>query len=129
MIKETVRVPLSGLPMLLLWLLVIAASIFTRVVMRKAPILVVLASLVLLGVCICLGGLFTVQPNQGMVLNLFGRYVGTVKQPGLYWVNPFIAKKPISLRVRNFRNQTVEGQRPGWESHRDRSRRCLESRG
>lgn len=51
---------------------------------------------------LCLGGIFTVQPTTGMVLQLFGRYVGTVKEPGLYWVNPFYSKKPVSLRIRNF---------------------------
>lgn len=47
-------------------------------------------------------GFFMVQPNQGKVLLLFGRYVGTVKDEGLRWANPFYQKKAISLRVRNF---------------------------
>jgi len=47
-------------------------------------------------------GFFIVQPNQGKVLQLFGRYVGTVKDEGLRWANPFLHKKAISLRVRNF---------------------------
>jgi regulator of protease activity HflC (stomatin/prohibitin superfamily) len=47
-------------------------------------------------------GFFMVQPNQGRVLLLFGRYVGTVKSEGLRWTNPFYQKKSISLRVRNF---------------------------
>ncbi len=47
-------------------------------------------------------GLFTVQPGQGRVLQLFGSYVGTVRDPGLRWANPFFTKKAISLRVRNF---------------------------
>ena len=51
---------------------------------------------------IALGGFFTVQPNQGVVLTLFGAYRGTVRQAGLQWANPFLKKKPLSLRVRNF---------------------------
>jgi regulator of protease activity HflC (stomatin/prohibitin superfamily) len=47
-------------------------------------------------------GLFTVQPNQGKALQLFGKYAGTVRVPGLFWANPFFTKKAISLRVRNF---------------------------
>ena len=47
-------------------------------------------------------GLFTVQPNEGKVLQLFGRYVGTVREPGLRWANPFFSKRRVSLRVRNF---------------------------
>ncbi len=47
-------------------------------------------------------GLFIVNPNEGRVLQLFGKYVGTVKAPGLRWSNPFYLKHKISLRVRNF---------------------------
>jgi regulator of protease activity HflC (stomatin/prohibitin superfamily) len=47
-------------------------------------------------------GLFMVNPNQAKVLQLFGRYVGSVKAQGLNWANPFFTKRSISLRVRNF---------------------------
>ena len=47
-------------------------------------------------------GLFTVNPNEGRVLTLFGKYVGTVREAGLWFANPFYAKKRISNRVRNF---------------------------
>ena len=57
---------------------------------------------VLLVDIVCLTGLFGVQPNQGAVLQLFGKYVGTVIKPGLHWANPFYSKKRVSLRVRNF---------------------------
>ncbi|WP_169577554.1 SPFH domain-containing protein [Sinimarinibacterium sp. CAU 1509] len=50
----------------------------------------------------CWIGLFMVQPNQAKVLQLFGDYVGTVRTPGLRWANPFLSKKPVSLRIRNF---------------------------
>ena len=51
---------------------------------------------------VMLAGVFTVAPNEGRVLQLFGRYVGTAKEPGLRWANPFLTKKRVSLRVRNF---------------------------
>ena len=51
---------------------------------------------------ISLIGLYTVQPNQSAVLSLFGKYVGTVKDNGLRWNNPFFSKKKVSQRVRNF---------------------------
>ena len=47
-------------------------------------------------------GLFMVNPNEGKVLQLFGRYIGTAKEPGLRYANPLYAKKRISMRVRNF---------------------------
>jgi regulator of protease activity HflC (stomatin/prohibitin superfamily) len=47
-------------------------------------------------------GFFTVHPNEAKVLQLFGRYVGTVREPGLRWANPFYTKRAVSVRVRNF---------------------------
>ncbi|MHC9086503.1 SPFH domain-containing protein [Luteimonas sp. RIT-PG2_3] len=47
-------------------------------------------------------GVYTLQPNQAAVLSLFGKYVGTVKDNGLRWNNPFFSKRKVSLRVRNF---------------------------
>jgi regulator of protease activity HflC (stomatin/prohibitin superfamily) len=47
-------------------------------------------------------GFFQVQPNQGQVMQLFGRYSGTARDEGLRWTNPFYSKRTISLRVRNF---------------------------
>ncbi len=49
-----------------------------------------------------LKGLFQVAPNEGQVLQLFGKYAGTVRLEGLRWTNPFFSKQRISLRVRNF---------------------------
>lgn len=60
------------------------------------------AAPLLLLALIALPGYFTVNPNQGRVLQLFGRYRGTVRTTGLRWANPFYSKKRISLRVRNF---------------------------
>ena len=51
---------------------------------------------------ICWFGLFMVNPNEGKVLQIFGKYAGTAREPGLRWANPFYAKKAVSLRIRNF---------------------------
>lgn len=53
-------------------------------------------------------GLFTVSPNKARVLTLFGRYVGTVHKPGLWFVNPFMLKPHISVRVRNFDTEKMK---------------------
>ncbi|MGB1261863.1 MAG: SPFH domain-containing protein [Cognaticolwellia sp.] len=47
-------------------------------------------------------GFFMVNPKEGRVLQLFGKYAGTVHLPGLRWANPFYTKMRVSLRVRNF---------------------------
>ena len=49
-----------------------------------------------------LKGLFAVQPNVARVMQLFGRYAGTVREQGLRWTNPFYTREAVSLRVRNF---------------------------
>ena len=46
-----------------------------------------------------LGGVFVVQPNSAKVLSLCGRYVGTVKAPGMHFTNPLYAKQTVSLKV------------------------------
>jgi len=47
-------------------------------------------------------GFFQVAPNEGQVLQLFGKYHGTVREEGLRWTNPFCSRRRVSLRVRNF---------------------------
>ena len=69
---------------------------------------VLLAVLVFIANCVATGGFFTLQPNQGCVLVLFGAYQGTVRQDGLHWTNPFNRKFKISLRARNFNGEKLK---------------------
>jgi regulator of protease activity HflC (stomatin/prohibitin superfamily) len=55
-----------------------------------------------------ISGFFTVEPNQAVVLTLFGNYVGTVRESGFWWTNPFTSKQKISLRVRNFSSKIIK---------------------
>jgi regulator of protease activity HflC (stomatin/prohibitin superfamily) len=55
-----------------------------------------------------LPGLVIVNPNESKVLTLFGKYVGTVKQDGFFWVNPFTVKKKVSLRAFNLNGQQLK---------------------
>lgn len=61
------------------------------------PIAGMLFILFILG-CI---GYFTQEPNEARVMIFFGKYVGTVRKTGYFWVNPFITRKKLSLRIRN----------------------------
>lgn len=102
---EKITKPSSGFLFLFLSLAGISASIFLFFIGFPAPkILGVPLTLSL----IILGGFFSVDPNQAMVLLLFGEYKGTVKANGFFWVNPFMTKKKISLRVRNFENKPLK---------------------
>lgn len=61
----------------------------------------------ILGIIFLLGH-FTLQPNEGRVLLLFGEYKGTVRESGFYWTNPFYSKRKVSLRTRNFNSDKLK---------------------
>jgi regulator of protease activity HflC (stomatin/prohibitin superfamily) len=54
------------------------------------------------------GGFMIIQPNESKVLVLFGKYTGTVKDSGFWWVNPFTVKKHVTLRIRNFNSDKIK---------------------
>jgi regulator of protease activity HflC (stomatin/prohibitin superfamily) len=88
---------LKGYFMLLVLLLLVALIVFG--IMLKSPVIIPLAAVLFI---LCLVGLTVVSPNESAVLVLFGSYKGTIKENGFYWVNPFMNKKKISLKARNF---------------------------
>ena len=102
---EKITKPTSGFLLLFLILFGIGTAIFLFTQAFPIPILGVPLLVISL---ISLAGLFIVEPNKAMVLLLFGEYKGTVKVNGFYWVNPFMTKKKISLRVRNFENKPLK---------------------
>ena len=104
MANDIERKAVSGIPALLVILLAAASAVylFARGAASDQPLLLVAGGLLLLTATISLTGLFSVQPNQARVLTLFGKYAGTVRTAGLWWANPFLVKRSISLRVRNF---------------------------
>jgi len=64
-------------------------------------------SMVLLSVFL-LKGVYMLQPNQSALLTLFGAYRGTDHSTGLRWANPFLSKKTVSLRLRNFNSEKLK---------------------
>lgn len=88
-------VVLPALTLLLGWLLV-------RSIIAADVLFIVLYGILALVIFICYFGFFMVHPNQAKVLQLFGTYVGSVRETGLRWANPFYSKESVSLRVRNF---------------------------
>jgi hypothetical protein len=90
-------------------ILIFAASyVFINAVGSGRPgMLFVAIPLVFLAI-LTMTGLFTVQPNQAVVLVLFGTYVGTVRDAGWWWTNPFNLKKRISLRVRSLNGHMIK---------------------
>jgi hypothetical protein len=108
--KEILITPQSGLGMLT-WLLgglIFGLLTFAFGAGRGSGLLALLGVLIGVGCFIGLFGLFTVGPNEAKVLQFFGNYTGTVREPGLRWVNPFYSKRGLSLRVRNFESERLK---------------------
>jgi regulator of protease activity HflC (stomatin/prohibitin superfamily) len=107
--KEISYRSLPGIPVLLALLATIAVAAYLLVAGADTnPAMIGLAILIVTLALFCMAGLYMVEPNQAAVLNLFGKYIGTVKDGGLRWNNPFYAKKKVSLRVRNFESSKLK---------------------
>jgi regulator of protease activity HflC (stomatin/prohibitin superfamily) len=110
MIREIERKAANGIAVLLILLVVTALLVYFIIASARAedPYLIIGYVLALCAVAVLYFGLFVVNPNEGKVLQLFGSYVGTVRDPGLRWANPFYTKKKVSLRVRNFETSKMK---------------------
>ncbi|HWI17766.1 MAG TPA: SPFH domain-containing protein [Vicinamibacterales bacterium] len=110
MIRERAYNGIPGLPMLFA-LLAVDAGLLWMLVMNireeNAPE-IIFAALMIALTTFLMAGLFMVNPNEGKVLQLFGEYKGTAKLQGLRWANPFLMKKKVSLRVRNFESSHLK---------------------
>lgn len=111
MVREIVRKVPSGYTMIIVLLIAQLASIYVVFVTIRAmnsPAQVVAAVLVSMLVAILWAGFFMVHPNEAKVMQLFGKYVGTAREPGLRWANPFYSKARVSTRVRNFESSKLK---------------------
>lgn len=108
--KEAPIRSLPGIPMLLALIAAIAVLIagFIWAAQGREPWLLLLILPLGLVAVACLGGFYMLEPNQAAVLSLFGKYIGTAKDPGLRWNNIFYAKRKVSLRVRNFESSKLK---------------------
>jgi len=108
--KEKPAFSFPGGLMLFLLLAAIVTTIYLFVssIQAQAGGMVVICALGFIACLILLGGLLIVNPNEAQVLQLFGTYVGTLRDQGFRWVNPFTSKRRISLRVRNFETSKLK---------------------
>lgn len=100
---EKTTKPLSGYLMIM-----VALGILALIIVMFMSRVMFVAIPGILAFMLIIPGFFIVEPNKAMVLLLFGSYMGTVKADGFFWVNPFMTKKKISLRVRNFENKPLK---------------------
>ena len=109
MIQEKLHAAPSGLLVLLSLLAVLAVDVVLFIADVAADSQVSFGGLICIllvpVIVFLLAGVFVVNPNEGRVLQFFGRYVGTVRDQGLRWANPLFTKRRISLRVRNFETE------------------------
>jgi len=110
MTREKEVVPLPGVLGLIVCLAFAAVTLcfIILAIATETVVLLLLALPCLLIAVLSAVGLFTVQPNQGVVLILFGTYVGTTKRSGWWWTNPFNVRKKLSLRARNLNGQVIK---------------------
>jgi regulator of protease activity HflC (stomatin/prohibitin superfamily) len=73
-----------------------------------APAAIGLAVVAVVAAAVMAGGLIVVPPNQSRVLVFFGRYIGSVRKDGFWWINPFTIRHRVSLRIRNFESDVLK---------------------
>src|SRR5687767_13628557 len=100
--------PASGFFALLLALISLASSIYLFIHVKEGSWQLPVAITALLLFIFLIKGLMIVQPNHSRVLIFFGKYAGSVKDNGLFFVNPFYGAHKISLRAENLQGQTLK---------------------
>ncbi len=100
---------MSGYLTLVICLVLFAASLYLFIMSTEGSITsAVIAMLCFLLSCFFLKGLMIIQPNHSRILNFFGKYVGTVKENGLFFINPLYSSQKMSLRSENMQGQTLK---------------------
>lgn len=103
MIKESSLKPISGFSILAITVSLIALSSYLFVInWQFLPITLILVSLFIIK------GFVIINPNEAIVLVLFGNYSGTIKDSGFHWINPFYLRTLISLKARNLNGQSLK---------------------
>jgi len=104
MIREKELHPPSGIAVLVFLVPATLGAVTMLVLAARTHqvALVVVCALVVALLGLLFAGLFVVNPNEAKVLQLFGHYAGSAREPGLRWANPFYTKRKVSLRVVSF---------------------------
>ncbi len=100
MLTEKNHSPINGYIMLFILLILLIGGVLL--------LRIYIGAFMIFAAILVIPGFVLVNPNSSRVLLLFGKYVGTIKQNGLFWVNPFYTKKKISLRASNFDSERLK---------------------
>ena len=82
-------------------LLIAAIIVFWLGAAHKVPALTIVGAILIIAFILVWRGITIVAPGRAHVVQLFGNYKGTIRQPGMQWVNPFSSRIPVSTRIRN----------------------------
>jgi regulator of protease activity HflC (stomatin/prohibitin superfamily) len=101
MVREKLSKPSSGWSAVVLGIVLalVALGALATGLAGGGPLLLLVFVISLLSALVAFTGLFIVNPNDAKVLQLFGEYVGTVREAGFFWANPLYAKRRVSLRL------------------------------
>ncbi len=105
MLKEKLTKPISGFIAFIVFFALIAYLIYA-IVTQSAPLYLVII-LIVISIFI-LPGFKIVYPNEAIALIFFGKYVGTIKENGFFWTNPFYLAKKLTLRARNLNGEKLK---------------------
>ncbi|MEN2434862.1 SPFH domain-containing protein [Weeksellaceae bacterium A-14] len=107
---EKILKPMSGYLALVICLALFVSGIYLMIVGsgNESVFVIVLSVLCFVAFAFFIKGLMIIQPNHSRVLNFFGKYVGSVKENGLFFINPLFSTQKISLRSENLQGQTLK---------------------
>lgn len=103
-------VALNGILMLVVLLLLMTASIAAAIYsgVTENEVLIAPCIILFIATLICFGGIVKLEPNEVAAMVFFGKYRGTLRTNGYFWVNPFMAKKKMTLRARNLDGKPIK---------------------
>jgi regulator of protease activity HflC (stomatin/prohibitin superfamily) len=105
---EKITKPMNGYLALVLSLVSLGIGAYLFTLVQANPIMAVPGILLMIVTIFIWKGLMIVQPNHARILNFFGKYVGTVKENGMFFVNPLYATIKITQRVQNLATPTMK---------------------
>ncbi|GGM53278.1 membrane protein [Longimycelium tulufanense] len=109
-VRERRALDLNGLGVLGLsvLLMLVGAAVIVGSAVVDSGLGITVGVLVAAGGSLLLPGLVAVAPGEARVVQFVGRYSGTVREPGLRWVNPFTTRVKVSTRIRNHESSVMK---------------------
>src|SRR5690348_2709307 len=105
-VGERTAAGVSGWPML--GAVIVASAVAVALLFTGQPVLIALAIVLIVAAAFVFVGLTAVAPGEARVVQLLGRYAGTIRTDGLRWVNPLTTRRKISTRIRNHETERTK---------------------